>query len=411
MHRLVTVACVLLVSMAHSLGYYASRSQLYVLALQERGLPSSELSTLYATQSSASILGIFLSIPLSALLGPGAAMAAGLLVYGLGAALLGAGGASLPLAMITCGLGLGLYRPALWAALCRPFGTGWESGRTAAALAVYAGVNLVAIPASGLGELLAQTLGPSAVMLASGALSAAMALVALGPVAFQFASGAPETEADLARGLSLPVLAVAGGTALVAGLGIAGTTLANDLQYLAAYGSGEIDWLYLVNPAVVLLACALGVLALGAAQLAGLRVPSLALLGGGLVVSALALLPSGLLSGGGMALALGAIVVGALGEAFIFAPAFARACGEVHWRASIVPAAVLTLASTAPAALSGLLSSLGGWGATGLAIVPLLAGIACLAAAWPVRRMLEAGEQEPEGKLDAPGGGAHDPAR
>ncbi len=396
MHRLVTVACVLLVSTVHTLGYYAGRSQLYTIAMQERGMGYGEISTLYTAQASASILGIFLSIPLAALLGPGAAMAAGLLTYAFGAAVLVGGGASLPLAMGVCGFGLGLYRPALWAALCRPFGQGWESGRVAAALALYAGVNLVAMPAPALGQLLAELLGSTSAMMTSGALSAAMALVALGPTAFHFASGAPEAEGDDARGLSLPVLAVAGGTALVAGLGIVGNSIATDLQLQALYSSGrsDLDWLNFANPVVVLLACAAGVIVLGAAQFTSLRVPSLALVGAGLVLSALALFPSGVVVEGGLAAALGVTVVGALGEAFIFAPAFARACGEVHWRASIVPAAALALASTVPSVFSGFTSFLGGWGATGLAVVPLLAGMACLAAAWPVKRMLEAGEDE-----------------
>jgi hypothetical protein len=94
----------------------------------------------------------------------------------------------------------------------------------------------------------------------------------------------------------------------------------------------------------------------------------------------------------------GITVVGAIGEALMWAPLASRSTGDVHFRLAGVPAALLAAATIAPYLLDQGLSSVGvmetiaGAGASVLGMGVGLAGALMLAAAWPVQSWLKAAE-------------------
>ncbi len=406
---LVTGAALVLVAGCHSLGYYAARSQLYRMAAEQHGMPMSSISGMFTSQLSASVLGVMLALPLCALLGPASGVAAGLACYAASAAVAAFATDSTTFAasMVLGGIGIGMYRPALWAALARPFGAGQESARTAVAIAVYATVNLVALPAPFVGNWAAEAFGGWLSVGVSAVASGVAALVALVPLGLQFSPGGAQPEAARARGLSLPVLAVAGGTVLVGGAGLVAWTVANDLQFGEAMSSAgrEAGWFWFVNPSVVLGTGALAAVGLGVAALTGTRVPTLLVAGGGMVLLALGLVPLDLV-GAGFGTVVAVVAVGAVGEALVMGPLFARACGDVHFRLSIAPAAALVLATTVPGIVSRLPRSSDnpawGWVILGLGGVALLSGIVLLAGALPAQRLLATVEDPDDNPLDDP---------
>lgn len=396
-----TVVVLLVVSALHALGYYAGRSQLYLLASGAYEVPVASLASVFSAQLGASMVGILLAVPVSAVVGPAATAGLGLAAYAVAAGLAAAApdGTTFLAATTAAGLGVGMYRPALWAALARAFPSGLESARVAAAVALYAGVNLAALPAPVVGTWLAEVAGGAAVLGASAAASGLGALAAAGLVLASFLAGPPDTEPARAGGLGLPVLAVSAGTVLLGGLGLAAWTLGSDGQYGGALGALAADrpWLWSLNPAVVLGTGLLAAVALAAAAMSGRRVPTLLVAGGGMVVAGLGLVPVDLL-GGSLGAAVAVVALGAVGEALMVAPLFARACGDVHFRVAVLPAALLSLAMTLPSAAGVVLREatavLGPWLGVGTAVSLVVGGGLLLAAALPAHRLLVAVEPE-----------------
>lgn len=378
--RVATAVVVPLVVLIHAFGYYAARAGMWGHLYGRLGLAPDAVSVLLASGTVLTLAGTGAAVLVGALLGPLPTMALGLGLYALGAAgqALAPETASFGAALSLSSFGAGMYRPAMLVACLRPFGAGWESARTGVLLLAYGAANLGALPSGFLSGFVVDRVGAAPMMLFSCVLSGLAAVVCLalfGGSWFVEAEPEPEPEAG--------PLVVAGVVTVAGGLGFAAWTFGVDLQWEAL---AREPWLYQVNPVVVVLTTTLGALGCFGAQFAGVRVPAMALAGVGLLSCAVGLAATPAFAVVGIAAMLPALVVGALGEAFVLSPLVAQAAGGLHFRVAILPAAVLVGASSFTSLLgrgmdaAGVSGWIGGIGAVGMAAACALVGIGLVVA-------------------------------
>lgn len=278
-------------------------------------------------------------------------MVAGLVIAAMGYALLLALGSASLAGFVVLAVGLGLFRPAVYATMAMAARDPEESLRNGLFLLLYAATNVGGLAGPLLGSTImggyrpweagGTALRPFTFFSSAGALmltlSAMLALaVAIAP---RFGeereppdpplSGRGEGAAFLVMFLALPALLV--------------MTTADQLQFEPLYHSGtysSMAWVFYVNPAVVTGVAIPMSIALGAAALLRKRIPALPLVAFGFLTLAIGCLPLLATSGPddrAAAAALLSMVILAIGEAFAFPLAVSRMTGAAHPRtASLV---------------------------------------------------------------------------
>jgi hypothetical protein len=375
-----------------ALAYYGIRSQWMVFARDEFGM-GFDRTTLTELSMVAVLVGTCGGVIVGAIGGPAPATAFGLSIAVVGA--LGIAGAhtfeGFQAAAVVMSVGYGVYRAGAFAAVVRWLGRGWEPLRIAACALCYGFVNSGAVLAVG-AQGLAHAFGARALFFAMAMVFGAAALVMAGVFAAGFAAPA-ETGPGTSQTFDPTGTAAALFVALLGSAALMAWTLASifgfDVQSSQITAAPLPEWVDQLNPAVVVVTCTLlaGFCAVG--QLIGARIPALGLAGLGLLTSA-AGYALGLLVPGVPGAALGA-VVGGVGESLTFGPLASRVAGEVHFRLSVVPMAILT-ASTMAVTLAWYLLT-GGGGQSQLSMLGAIAttalcavlGFALLAVAIPLQ--------------------------
>jgi hypothetical protein len=390
--------------MFESLAWYGTNSVLFLYRVEDvdwggLGMDSAEAASVHATTR--------LILPFALLLG--GALAAGIGPWGLlllGSALavpaLALLGAPLPWLAGVAGVLLvvahGLLRPGVMSAAAATL-RDQENLRTALIALVYTSLNVAAVVASmGAGKL-QLAVGFKPVFVASAALMALAALVALVLVGVVL-----WTRRDAAEN---PPRALPAGPVLLGSAGLAAVVF---LPWLGVMQAWELSWrifdvaplpLWLeslwmsVNP---LFCCITGLLVAsvaGGLHMAGKRIPTLFPMAAGMLVMVLGLamvLGAGLMYSAWLGVA--GIAVAAVGEAVLMAFFLSRLLGDLHWRAVPAVLAVWMAANDFGSLLmSTLNNSLGfewmpqalGW--TGVA-AGLLGVLILAAAALPAQRRL-----------------------
>jgi hypothetical protein len=407
--RLAAALLVPLAALLHTFGYYASRSLQWRLLYDSYQASSDEISVLMSGGTGAAMAGALSALLIGAALGPAPTAALGLAIYA-GGTMIEAWSSDLALfatGSLAAQFGLGLYRPAMIAAAVRFFS---RRDLPLAALVLtlcYGGVNLAALMASGASALM-MNFGASGASL-SFALSAALSLGAA--VIHLVYFGVGFTSRDGPGSLGIPALTASAVVGAVGAVGLATWAVATDLQTTALTRDLFVGtWMWNINPLVVALTCGGMLLGLGALHVSGVRLPLAAVAGLGLLLSAVGLLPSFLAGVGSAGIFVVLTVIGAVGEALTWGPLAAAACGGVHFRVAIVPAVGITVASYGASFFSRAFdtfdagATVGGGVASVLSLGVALAGVALLAAAWPLERWVRAREPE-EGDAPEEAGG------
>lgn len=382
----------------HTLGYYAARSSVWQHA-SALGAPVADIRDLLTFSVVAMACGALLSAGVGAVAGPLPTLILAMLASAAGSSVIAAssGMAGLSLGLAIVSVAAGALHRALQVGLAREFGRGWESARTAVLLLAYGGVNLAALPSGFLSVGLREVVGDEAGR-AVFAGSAALTLLAAGLAAGLLWFGWSTVRAEDRR-LHGPTLAVVAVTVGVGGVALSAWEVAFGVQteLITQSFSSSLDgaWIYSINPAVVLITSILAALGLGVAQALKVAVPGLAVAGLGGLLCAVALVPTVTLGEGeaGIALLVGLVVVGAIGEPLLWAGLLSRVTGEVDVRLTLVAAALLGVAGysggTVRRALGELLEGpAGAVAASGLGGVLGVTGVLMLIAAWPVRSWL-----------------------
>jgi hypothetical protein len=341
-HTMRAVSAVTLVAVAamYSFAWYGSRSYQWKHLITTLGFESSVFGTLSVGLAIATMVGMSGSVVISAAIGPAPVTALGLAVCGAGWAMLGlTPPESAVVALLLSAFGAGLLRPALYAAVSRYFGSGYEGARMATMVAAYAAVNLGAVTSLSASEQLG-----ASVFLVSACLLVAAAVVALIPFGASFVVTSPQDQGSTETVRVAP-LAVGLAVAVISGVGLAATNLGDDFALRVGLASLETPpWFWYINPAGVMASATALLVVAGVSQATGDRLPMLLVGGSGL-----------LLMGAGTALsalmpeltwmAVGAALVG-LGESAAYAGLLSRACGEVHFRIAALPAALVLAGPT-----------------------------------------------------------------
>ncbi len=335
--------------------YYGMRSVL-VLWLVRGGLPHAE-----AIEAARDLTALAMITPLGGALvavavGPHLAAAGGALLAVVGYGLLaGLEPTSHGVPLLLVALGTGLLRPGLLAAAGTAFPAPHETARHALFVLLYGAVQLGAAAISPA----AAALGEGSGFRASFALSAALAALALVVV---LAEGGVRL-ATRAAAPAQPVLdgrvplGVAGLAAIVTPMWVA-FELFTQREYdyfLSGAEPSTHRWVSMLNPGVVLLACALLAPLLGVLALRRKRVPALVPIGVGLALFGLfavvAVVPVP------FELRIPLLVVGligvSLGEALVQPFALSTAAGDAHPRLAPLLVAVYGLSSALPGWLAG----------------------------------------------------------
>lgn len=387
--RIATFVSVPLVASLAALGHYGARSAWWMMAMNA----DVDRQTLSIAGSAAALLGAVLGAGCAALAGGAATASAGLLLMAVGEAMVG-GGAIVTGAVIA-GVGRALVTIGLLSAAVRALAPRAASFRLALLFAAYLATNLGAFGAGFLGSFITQTVGGAATQFVFASITG-FALVLSLPLTILSVLSPPEDAAEP----SLPSSALPIGfvVAVVGGLGWIAWQGAVDLQwgqFEAVYA--DYSWIFSINPVVVAAVSLVGVVVTLGVGMSDVQLPPLVVAGVGLLLLAVSLVLSP------VALSLGAAgfvalqVIGAIGEPLAFVGLYAAVSTGLTWRISPAAIALLQMGVAIGALVSYALppvSDLSAWGAAAGGLVVGLLGAGALAAAWPVKRLLE-GEETP----------------
>lgn len=285
------------------------------------------------------LLGGLLAIALE----PRWTLLTGAAISAAGYAVLVAAGAGSFAAFIPLAIGLGLFRPAVFATAALAARDPEESARGALFVTMYAATNLAGFAAPLIATSMPRDgeVRPFAIFTMAGA--ALLALAALLAAAVAFAprlayerepsnpafTGRAEIGAVVVMALLLPATLA--------------MPLADGFQFEPFASTQWAGWLFYMNPLSVLAVAVLAAGALAAAAYSGRRVPALYLVSGGMVLVTLGCLPLLALAGptdAAMAGAFASVVLIAFGEALVNPLALSRLAGGTHPRAATLAVAL-----------------------------------------------------------------------
>ena len=289
----------------------------------------------------ATLCGVVLSVPLAGGTGPLPIAALGLAIAA--AALAGAGFVGdlgpYQVCWLLASFGVGLYRAPLYAAAARWFGRGHEGARVAIFALLIVSVNIAAFLAPLATDLLGSGFGHAAIFPVAGAFALVAALVLLVPLAVPLLI--PADEDDAPQPVDWRAVGIGVGVAAVAALGFAASTLGKQLDPGTYEGISQLLWS--IDPAVAVGTGVVLALAAGGAQLAGYRVPALAVAGVGFLALAASIVV-GLVVPGAFGFGLAGALSG-FADVLSFAGALAFVTGGLHFRVATAPAAIVAAAA------------------------------------------------------------------
>lgn len=333
-----------LVSFGYAIGWYGFRSLLLPWG-SSLGVPLDVLTGMYTGMLVASLVGTGLSPLLAAAVGPSATAAVGLAIAAVGCVSLGlAPPALLSGPVLLAGAGVGLFRPAVFAAAARPFSRA-ESGWTAAlVLGIYLAFN------SG------GALGPwCGAKLYEGTASWLFAVILLGAAGVAAADAAIQSFAPAGAPVESttvhnPTLCFGVGVAMLTAICAALYGVGWSVQFeLLAPVFDQVPLLNLVTQlSLVVVGLLLAVVFVGTA-VGGVRMSPPVVGGFGYALAGVFFLPL-IANPTEPTLVFPLLVVGAAVEVASFAPALVGAVAGVHWRLSTAMVAI-PVAATGMASL------------------------------------------------------------
>ncbi len=265
------------------------------------------------------------------------------------------------------------------------------SFRLALLFAAYLATNIGAFGAGMLGTFITQTVGGSATQFAFASITALTFLLSLPLTILSFLSPPEDAEEPAVGAAALPIAFITAGVGAAAWIAWG---LATDLQWGMFEGiSAEASWIFSINPVVVSVASLVCLVAALGIAMSEIQLPPLMVAGVGVLVLAasLALSPAALPFGTVGFVALQGLA--AVAEPLAFVGLYVAATLGLSWR--IAPAAIailqigLAMGSLLGNALPAMVE-LSAWGAAAGGLVLGLIGAGVLAAAWPVKRLLDA---------------------
>lgn len=270
-------------------------------------------------------------------------LVAGAAITAVGYGVLVAAGAGSFAAFLPLAIGLGLFRPAVFATAAISARDPEESARGALFVTMYAATNLAGFAAPLIATSMPRDgeVRPFAIFTMAGAALLALAMLLAAAVAFAPRLGDEREPADPPfRGRAEIGAVVVMALLLPATLAM---PLADGLQFEPFASSQWGSWLFYMNPVSVLAVAVLAAGGLAAAAYIGRRVPALYLAGAGMVLVTLGCLPLLALAGptdAAKAGALASVVLVAFGEALVNPLALSRLAGGTHPRATTLAVAL-----------------------------------------------------------------------
>lgn len=323
--------------------YYGMRSTLFrdMLASGDVGTEAARSHVLHVTwlMMATPLLGGLIAIALK----PRWTLVAGAAIATIGYGVLAAAGASSFVAFIPLAIGLGLFRPAVFAAAAVSARDPGESARGALFVAMYAATNVAGFAAPLISDSMPHggEIRPFEILTMAGVALLALATLLAAAVALapRFDEEREPPDAPFTGRAEI-------GAVIVIALLLPATLampLADELQYVPFSGSQWAQWIYYLNPIAVLSIAVIAGGALAAAAYVGKRIPALYLVAAGMVVIALGCAPLIALAGSADAAKAGAVasvVFIAFGEALVNPLALSRIAGGTHPRVTTLAVAV-----------------------------------------------------------------------
>jgi len=351
----------------------------------------------------AGLIGIALGAHFALVLGLVTAMA-GIVAMGI------ASDTTVIVPMILAGVGIGLYRPSVHAAAARSFGHPAEHLRNALFVLLWATMNLGAFVGPLLSGAVRTSFAYRHVFHLCGGILLLSALFAggLGVAMLVFRRTDGDTP-PRSRPFHAPVLLLAIGVLVVVLIPWTGYGALISMQMMSVAEldpSLDMEVLFNLNPAVVVLTSVLLVPALLILHFTRVQLPTLMIVGLGLLlvgVGAVPLLLAPMF--GPTPLLLVSIVVMAVGETLCGPLLISRLAGDQHWRLATLVVGVWIAATSGMGALLNTLTVRPGFSAASQAVgwttagTALLAGVVLMAAAYPLRKVIappEAAGDEPQ---------------
>jgi len=364
------------------------------------GMDHARAGTLYGMLRLLWIGGALLAGLIAIALGSHFALVLGLVTAVAGIAALGiADDTTVIVAMILAGLGVGMYRPSLQAAAAVSFRHPAEHLRNALFVLLWAAMNLGALLGPLASGAIRTNFTSRHVFHACGATMLLSALFAGGlaaaMLAFRRSPGAPPSPSQR---FHLPVLLLAVGILLLVAIPWTGYGSLISMQIISVADHlpmADMDLLFNINPVVVLLTSMLLLPVLLILHFTRVQVPTLMIVGAGLLLIGIGAVPLLLAPMfGGVSLLVVSIVVMAVGETLTGPLLLSRLAGDQHWRLVTLVMGVWISATSGLGALMNLglyrpepnfLGQAVGWTSAGTA---LLAGVVLMAASYPMRKVL-----------------------
>ena len=300
--------------------------------------------------------------------------------------------------MVLAGVGVGLYRPSVQAAAAASFGHPAEHLRNALFVLMWAVMNLGAIVAPLVSQTVRMNFSYGHLFHLFGGVLLLSALFAggLGVVMLVF-RGAPSEAPAPSQRFHTPVLLLAIGLVVLVLVPWTGYGALISIQMMSIADlspSLDLDLLFNLNPAVVMITSVLLLPVLLILHFARVQLPTLVIVGVGLLLIGIGAVPLLLAPMFGPApLLLVAIVVMAVGETLAGPLLISRLAGDQHWRLATLVVGVWIAATSGMGSLLNMLmvrpeftpaSQAVGWTTVGTA---LLAGVVLIATAYPLRKI------------------------
>jgi hypothetical protein len=342
-------------SVLQATAWYAGRSMVFRHASEILGMSVESLHLAMSFTTIGGVAGACSAVVVTMIAGPGAAATSGLILSAVGTVLY----AVLPAqafasAALIAGFGHSMFAAAIFATAAIAFGRGHEGARNALIASLYVGTNLGAMVTAFLPQ---DTAWSVAVFVASGVgLGVAAAIVgAVAILDWKFA--ADPANADTSDAFDPKALALSLAIGAVGAVVLVAWSAGVELDARAMYTYSDWSpWLDFVNPGVVGFVGSVVIAGWVVAQIARVPIPGLGVAGLGAILASAAI-GSGVLPQFELRTTLAPIVaatvVGAVGEVLLLPALYARAAGDVHWRASTAASAMLTVGMSVAGLLSG----------------------------------------------------------
>ena len=355
--RLLTFIALPLLIGFERLAYYATRTVLATYMVTDLGIESRTATADYAQFTTLMMLTPILGGLLAIGIGPRLTLLAGALCSAFAYVmipLVPAAAVLIPLVLLA--IGQGLVRPSVFAIAGSELGGRHEPWRNALFALLYLAVNVGATLAPVSAGFTATTVGFAPVFYLSGGLMLLVAALAAGVAAVQ-RFGPPPDEAPRWRSVEIGILVLL----IIASPYLSGLDAVSDAHFDALRGDAGANststFLAGLNPLIVSGATFILAILFGVLALTRVRVPTLPLIGAGMILFALGVAPLLFRIGAG---AWGAVVasitVTALGEALVGPLLLSRASADTNPRFATLVLALWIVVSSALSRLPALLS-------------------------------------------------------